>query len=173
MSLVPFSRETMRALKSQKDDELKKMKIETIVKQIYEDVVRFAEKNPETLYRVTMPSNSPPIAQNAIGLNAQSRSVNRVSFGYITLPSNIKPNDRIQNDRVYGISLDDVVTNIEDILSHLRSLFPDCLVEYKKVSLAMGIDKKEYDISTLDEKIRPFINVNASWTNEYITIDWS
>lgn len=171
MSLVPFSRETMRALKSQKDDEIKKMKIESVVKQIYEDAVRFAEKNSETLYQVIMSSNS---AQNALQPRTlQTRSVTRVSFGNITLPSNIKQNDRFQSDRVYGISLEDVATNMEEILSHLRSLFPDCLIEYKKVSLAMGKDQKEYDISTLDERIRPFIDLNALWTNEYITIDWS
>lgn len=163
MSLTPFSRETMRALKGQKDEDIKNLKIESVVKQIYEDVVRFAEKNTETLYRVTMPT---PISNNA-----QTRSVNRMSFGHITMPSSIKQNGGCHN--TYGITLDDVLANMEEILTRLQCLFPDCIIEYKKVSLAMGKDKKEYDISTLDERIRPFIDLNQSWTNEYIVIDWS
>jgi hypothetical protein len=162
MSLVPFSRETMRALKAQKDEEIKILKIESVVKQIYEDVVRFAEKNTETLYRVTMPT---PITNHV-----QPRTV-RMSFGSIVMPSNIKQNDRCHP--IHAITLDDILANMEEILARLRSVFPDCLIEYKKVSLAMGKDKKEYDISTLDERIRPFIDLNQSWTNEYIVIDWS
>jgi hypothetical protein len=152
----------MRALKAQKDEEIKNLKIESIVKQIYESVVCFAEKNTETLYRVTMPT---PITNHV-----QPRTV-RMSFGAITMPSSIKQNGGCHP--THGITLDDVLANMEEILTHLRSLFPDCLIEYKKVSLAMGKDKKEYDISTLDERSRPFIDPNQSWTNEYITIDWS
>ena len=166
MSLVPFSRETMRGLKAQKDEEIKKLKIESIVKQIYQDVVRFAEKNTETLYRVTMLTMHTMQARSV-----QNHNVNRMSFGHISMPSNIQiPHQVVMT---LAVTLEDVLVNMEEILTHLRTLFPDCLIEYKKVSLAMGKDQKEYDISTLDERIRPFIDLNQLWTNEYIVIDWS
>jgi hypothetical protein len=46
-------------------------------------------------------------------------------------------------------------------------------VEYKKVSMARGRDGKDYDISNLDEKLRPFIDTTRAETNEYIVIDWN
>jgi hypothetical protein len=49
----------------------------------------------------------------------------------------------------------------------------DCLVEYKKVSMARGRDGKEYDISTLDDKLCAFIDIKQARTEECIVIDWT
>ena len=62
-----------------------------------------------------------------------------------------------------------ITTNMQDILSGLRVIFPDCLVE--NTLFAMGNDGQMHDISKMDEKMRPFIN-NAQ-ANNYILIDWS
>jgi hypothetical protein len=63
--------------------------------------------------------------------------------------------------------------NIEDILHGLRTLFPDCSVEYS--TLTQGQDGKLYDISKMDEKVMQFA-FHPSYmkrTQEYIVIDWS
>jgi len=59
--------------------------------------------------------------------------------------------------------------NMEEILSGLQDLFPGCTVKLAK--MCTGNDRKRYDISTMDEKMLPFINQQQSF--ECIIIDWS
>ena len=59
--------------------------------------------------------------------------------------------------------------NKYDILNGLKVLFPDCLIDFK--ILSRGVDGKLYDVSNIDEKIKPFINRQND--REYIVIDWS
>lgn len=59
--------------------------------------------------------------------------------------------------------------NMAHILSSLRDLFPDCTVSHS--TLSQGTDGKFYDISTLDEKVLPFIN--RALDKSFIVIDWS
>ena len=148
MSLTPFSRENMRALKLGKDEEAHIMKINSVVKQLYEETVRFAERNEETIYKINMSNRG---------------------YYNVKLPSN--SNSSYHHD--LHIPMGYVTEHIEEILTHLRSLFPECSVEYKKVSMARGRDGKEYDISALDDKMRPFIDVRQARTEEHIVIDWS
>jgi hypothetical protein len=145
MSLTPFSRNAMRGLKEQKDEEAHIMMINSIVKGLYTEAVRFAERNQETVYKII---------------------INK-SYNSIKLPSNSSyPHD-------LGIPREYATEHMEEILTHLRSLFPDCSIEYKKVSMARGRDGKEYDISALDDKMRPFIDVRQARTEEFIVIDWT
>jgi len=69
----------------------------------------------------------------------------------------------------YQVLLD----NMEEILKRLQGLFPDSLVETKKVSMARGRDGKDYDISTLDEELLSFVDIRGRITSENIVIDWS
>jgi len=69
-----------------------------------------------------------------------------------------------------GIDAMFVITNIDDILSGLRSLFPDCSVEFKSVSVAMGPDRKMHDISNLDKNILMFLGNTG--VKQYIVISW-
>ena len=59
--------------------------------------------------------------------------------------------------------------NMVDILHELRHLFPDCSI--KNTTLSRGQDGKMYDISTMDEKLRPFID--SRYNQETIIIDWT
>ena len=59
--------------------------------------------------------------------------------------------------------------NMEEILSGLQSLFPGCTVKFSK--MCTGNDGKRYDISTMDEKMLPFINQKNAF--ECIVVDWS
>ena len=151
MSLTPFSRENMRTLKSQKDHEGHQRKLEEVLRNIYASAVCFAERTTETTYRF-------PI-QNVYHQN-------------VSIPSTI-PSNHTLNHISFQITKEFIVGNMDEILSRLRILFPECPVEYKKVSMARGRDGKDYDISNLDEKLRPFIDTTRAQTNEYIVFDWS
>jgi hypothetical protein len=59
--------------------------------------------------------------------------------------------------------------NMSDILTGLQVLFQDCSVKFTK--MCTGNDGKRYDISTLDEKMLPFVNQKQIF--ECIVIDWS
>jgi hypothetical protein len=59
--------------------------------------------------------------------------------------------------------------NMEEILSGLQKLFPGCSVRLS--NMCTGNDGKRYDISTMDEKMLPFINHKNAF--ECIVVDWS
>jgi hypothetical protein len=59
--------------------------------------------------------------------------------------------------------------NKDDIISGLKTLFPDCSIDYKMLS--RGNDGKMYDITNIDEKMRPFIN--RQYDQAHIVVDWS
>ena len=59
--------------------------------------------------------------------------------------------------------------NKDDIINGLKILFPDCSIDYKMLS--RGNDGQMYDITNIDEKMRPFIN--RQHDQAHIVIDWS
>lgn len=63
-------------------------------------------------------------------------------------------------------------TNMAEILAGVKSLFPDCSVENKTITMATTRDGKTYDISKIDEKLKPFI-ADPGRSIEYIVVDWS
>ena len=63
------------------------------------------------------------------------------------------------------------IENMDDILSGLQDLFPDCSVEFKSVTMAMGSDRQMHDVSTLDPVAMKFIR--NTQIKQCITIDWS
>jgi hypothetical protein len=161
MSLTPYTRESMRAFKAEKDEEIKNMKIDFIVKLIYEGAVRFAEFDKSTIYKYNL--------GNHLGNPVDD---NNVSYGTITIPSRVL-NPLQRGGLTASVTKSNIIENMEQILTRLRSLFIDCSVEYKKISTATGRDGKEYDISALDDKLRPFIDVNRAKISDNIVIDWS
>ena len=78
--------------------------------------------------------------------------------------------DSLQNHYITHQTLKE---NMEEILKRLQLLFPESLIENKKVTMARGLDGKDYDISTLDEKLLPFIDMRGRITSDTIVIDWS
>lgn len=68
-------------------------------------------------------------------------------------------------DAQYGFYKD----NMTEILINLWSLFPECTIKLAK--MCIGNDGKRYDISTMDEKMLPFINQKPTF--ECIVVDWS
>jgi len=66
----------------------------------------------------------------------------------------------------YNIS---IIANMKEIIGELETLFPGCSV--KHTQMAQGRDGKLYDLSSVDENLRPLMNVNR--TVEGIVVDWS
>jgi hypothetical protein len=66
-----------------------------------------------------------------------------------------------------------IMGNMDEIIKTLRELFPGCYIEYKTVTTVTGNDGKQYDLSTLDEKLKPFINMRSQQTTNSIIIDWT
>ena len=66
-----------------------------------------------------------------------------------------------------------LITNMDEIVKTLRDLFPGCYIEYKSITTVTGNDGKQYDLSTLDEKLKPFINMRSQQTTNSIIIDWT
>jgi hypothetical protein len=152
MSGLIMSRETMRALKAKNDEEIKQRKLDFIITRVYMLAVRCAETETSSVYRYTL-ATSP--------------------LGNITLPTTATQHAHGIHATHYTISSEFAVENMEEILRRLCGLFPECVVEYKKVTLARGRDGKEHDISTLDDKIRPFIDMRNTWVSSSIVVDWS
>jgi len=59
--------------------------------------------------------------------------------------------------------------NKDDIINNLKTLFPDCSIDYKMLS--RGNDGQMHDITNIDEKMKPFIN--RQHAQAHIVIDWS
>lgn len=60
-------------------------------------------------------------------------------------------------------------TNMAEILDKVRTLFPSCSVEH--IIMATARDGKKYDVSKIDEKLKPFIMQQR--IVECIVVDWS
>ena len=61
------------------------------------------------------------------------------------------------------------IQDMPDVLDGLRTLFLDSSVEHSL--LVRGNDGQMYDVSKMDEKMRPFVNTQQG--QQYIVIDWS
>jgi hypothetical protein len=145
MSLTPFSRDALRALKALND----KLKLEEAIKIIYYSVLSHAETTPETVFSFNLNSTGAMFVSNK-------------SIGYSSILN-----------RPFQITAAYIKENMEEILAGLRRFFPDCSVEYKEVSIATGRDGKEYDISKLDDIFIPLISGRPVVTNQSVIIDWS
>ena len=71
------------------------------------------------------------------------------------------------------VTYENVIDYMDEILRRLHILFPDSLVEYKKVTMARGRDGKDYDLSIIDDKVRQFIDIRLATNTENIVIDYS
>ena len=124
MSLTPVSREHLRSLKTQRDEEIRIEQIDKYVRHIYSSAINKAQSSTDTYYQYTRIDES-------------------------------------------------MRKNMQEILDTLKSLFPDCRVEYQHT--IGGNDGKLYDINNLDESSRQIL-LNPSYNtkvHEQIVIEWS
>ena len=64
-------------------------------------------------------------------------------------------------------------TNMAEIISRVKSLFPDCSVEHKMLTTVTARDGKKYDISKVDDSNISHIKGRPTEIGEYIVVDWS
>jgi hypothetical protein len=136
-----MSRDAMRGLKAKVEEDARLQGVRSIIDRIYNQAVAAAKAKAETSYKMEIPKTQ-------------------------HLQTSPDP-----HRRQYTILASDpfYIQNMPDILSGLQTLFPDCKVSH--TLLSQGTDGKFYDISTLDEKILPF--VNRALDQSFIVIDWS
>lgn len=121
-----MSRDSMRELKTKRDEEVRLGQVKQIVSDIYSRAIDFAKTSAETV------------------------------FTYST------------EDRGHK---EITLKNMDDILASLQSLFRDCSVEHKVLTMARGIDGGMRDITTMDSDAVKF--VAETTTKHCIIIDWS
>ena len=124
MSLTPVSRENLRSLKRQKDEEMRIQCINNYVRNIYSATVNKAETSTATYY---------------------------------------------QHTQIFEFTR----RNMPEILDTLKTLFPDCSVEYQNT--IEGKNGKMHNINNLDESMREIL-LNPSYKpkiHEQIMIEWS
>jgi hypothetical protein len=134
----------MRYLKTKVDEETRVKRVDSIVRGIYTQAVGAAEKG-ETSFKMEIPKTQQIITTTdpQVKQTLTSRHV-------------------FASDPFF-------LQNMTYILSGLQKLFLDCTVSNS--TLSQGTDGKFYDISTLDEKVLPF--VNRALDQSFIVIDWS
>jgi len=73
----------------------------------------------------------------------------------------------------YSAPFDFCRINMAEIIKGLKSLFPDCVVEYTSLTTVTARNGKKYDISKNDNSHRPDIQGRPIKIGEYIVVDWS
>jgi hypothetical protein len=134
----------MRYLKTKVDEETRVKRVDSIVRGIYTYTIGAAEKG-ETSFKMEIPKTQQIIT---------------------TTDPQVK---QMLTSRHVFASDPFFLQNMTHILSGLQQLFPGCTVSNS--TLSQGTDGKFYDISTLDEKVLPFIN--RALDQSFIVIDWS
>ena len=107
-------------------------------------------------------------------LNQINQIVNNIYYAVVTIAETkivTSYNYQIQQQQFQSNQPNQIFyeKNKDDIISSLKTLFPDCSIDYKMLS--RGNDGKMYDITNIDEKMRPFIN--RQHDQAHIVVDWS
>jgi len=184
MSLIPVTRDELKQLKIQADEEKrrveeekKKKTIETKINNVYSTVINAAKVESCTKYLVAISNQSPHASSHYQFVDARqfgdfftpfrnedAQSVSQ--FSPITAPKGGVLNKKRCN--TFPIDTRVPLVYIEDdimpfVLSGLQELFPDS----KVTVMACAPDGKMYDISTV---VSPFIHPH---TLKAFVVDWS
>lgn len=149
---MSYSRSFMQNLHEHTNKKIRDEKIDRLVKSIYKDALQFAERNPTKVFVFDF---SQPYTY----------------FGELLIQS-------ITNMGDYSIRVqlkkEDILDNMKEILCCLESIFPECTISYKTVSIVKGKDGNDYDISTLDDYLRQLIlDPTKVRKSDCIVIDWT
>jgi len=141
--LTPYSRDALRGMKAQVDEEKRLQGVRGIIERIHSYAVNQARTTQDTKYKYAVPVE---LALQPGYLHPHVISAQRepAVFHQVNMP---------------------------DILKGLEELFPGCFVAFTSITMAQGNDGKMYDVSDLDQKALAFVNNRQS--NSYIVIDWT
>lgn len=151
MSLIPITRDELKQLKIQADEEKHNVEIACAIKELYDMVVQRATGTTDTTMRITVIEDPNMGRMNAHQIQKYRQSLQQ----QLSQTSTVIITENLR----------------ENVVSGLRELFPDSKIEYKVVVMARAPDGKMYDVSKMDAALRPFIS--ASQTNTVIHVDWS
>lgn len=131
--LTPYSRDALRGMKAQVDEEKRLQGVRGIIERIHSYAVNQARTTKDTKYKYAVP----------VELALQP--------GY--LPREISAQ---REPAAFHQA------NMPDILKGLEELFPGCFVAFTSITMAQGNDGKMYDVSDLDQKALAFVNNRQS-----------
>jgi hypothetical protein len=90
----------------------------------------------------------------------------------VRIATQIDDSSCLYNLSEHGTPLDFYRENMEEIISGIKSLFPDCVVEYKTLKTVTARNGRKYDISKNDNSHISDIRGRPE-IGEYIVVDWS
>jgi len=154
MPLTPMSRDSMLTIKAKNDEADRRSLVDKIVTAIYRCAISIAARANSTMLQYPLQRNASP---QQLQLERGRHAISIHQQPQYNFPDYVEAGTAFYT------------ANMPDILSNLQELFPGCSVTH--TNLTMGHDGNMYDISKLDESVKPFINQQAS--REYIVIDWS
>ena len=149
MSLNPMNADSMRTLHSSFQSAERHLKINTVVKHVYQMAIIQAERHGKSRYVFAIPFTAS--ASTTVELPS--------SQGFISYP-------------IY-IYNKDIIENMDAILEELRNLFQGQSVEYKLATMMTLRNGREEDISTLAKEIDSYTDPNYLRKEQQIIIDWS
>jgi len=154
MSLIPITRDELKQLKIQADEEKRKAEIASAIKEMYDMIVRRATGSTDTNLQFNVFEDA-RMRQMNVHQQQQYRQM-------------LQQQQQPQTPSV-------IITEelIGDVVSGLRGLFPDSKIEYRVAVMARAPDGKMYDVSKMDASVTPFIHASQTQTTKVINIDWS
>jgi hypothetical protein len=168
MSLVVLSRESMRGLKAQTDEENRLKMVNTFVTQTYNRVVKIAKMTEATSYQSPLSSVFPASRLAIRALRTQEY----VAF-YLrnsrtaAVAAAAAPRAAAAAAAAEAAAAANKISVCE-IIKRLQKLFPDCLVKHRMV--VRGPDGKMHDAAFAAQ-------LHEDWTSnpveDCIVIDWS
>jgi len=150
MSLIPITRDELKQLKIQADEEKRKAELASAIKIMYDMIVHRATGFTDTKMQFNVIEDA---NMRQMDMHQQQRYRQTHAQQQPLNPS------IIITDELRG-----------DVVSGLRELFPDSKIDYKVAVMARAPDGKMYDVSTMDS---PFIHASQTKTTKVIDIDWS
>ena len=151
MSLIPITRDELKQLKIQADEEKRKAELASAIKEMYDMIVRRASGFTDTKMQFNVLEDA---NMRQMDMHQQQRYR--------------KMHEQQQQPLNPSIIITEELRG--DVVSGLRELFPDSKIDYKVAVMARAPDGKMYDVSTMDS---PFIHASQTQTNKVIDVDWS
>jgi hypothetical protein len=157
----------MRELKAKLEEEAHLQRIKQCIGGIHHQAVAFAQRG-DSSFNFPIPFDMSPRPKKTIQV-AQAPQKMIVSKKEALFDAQMSSYQAAQAAAAGRPSDPFYIENMPDILSGLQELFPGCTISHS--IMCQGTDGKLYDISTLDEKVLPF--VNRALYQSFIVIDWS
>jgi len=163
MYIIPISRESMRSRqhRAKTPEEIHIERINNIVYEIYRRAIQAAEQTDDSRYIYKLPR----------GESTRYESTRYESTCY--------ESTRYESTRYESLGTDFYKTHITEIITGVRTLFPDCFVDHTTITMVCTRDGKRYDVSKISMNIIPGITKpipcirRSAESDEYIVVDWS